>query len=390
MRALALGIPVSALTGALASASLFLFASTAFAAGPRAYGALGSAGVEVKTLDASTSVVVPISGGPSPLIVASHGWSAGGNNQLGWAKHFASYGFVVAVPTFPNPLSPDTATNAGIIEALVSKLTGAMASTYGVSPGAFGLEGHSAGGLATIVAAAKLAPAATVLFDPVDKNGQGKVAYASLCQPVLAIFAQAGSCNLNAEWSGFKATTKSDVVSFTVQGSTHCDGENAKRTLCGPFCGGGADPDRQAVYAHYTTAFFLAKLKGDAAAAAAIADAVVAGDSELVGASHAPSTCGPTNSGGSDAGARDADVTREGGADGSATNTGPDADTNKPEATTTTPATPATPDAGDASGCALTASASGTGSLTVAALTMLALAALRRRQRVSRSHRPMP
>lgn len=382
MRALPVGILVSALTRALGFASIVSFASPAFAAGARTYAAPGSAAVEIKTLDSSTSVVVPVSGGPSPLIVASHGWSASGNNQLGWAKHFASYGFVVAVPTFPSPLSPDTATNAGIIEGLVTKLTGAMASTYGVSPGAFGLEGHSAGGLATTVAAAKLAPAAMVLFDPVDKNGEGKTAYAKLCQPVLAIFAESGSCNVNAEWSGFKGTTKSDVVSFKVQGSTHCDGENAKRTLCGPFCGGGADPDRQAVYAHYTTAFFLSKLKGDAAATAAMADAVVASDSDLVGASHAPSTCTSMNDGGPDAAARDAGVTREAGADGSSTNKDGEPDSDERDATTgAPPTTGSTPDASAPSGCAFTANSSSAGSITAAAFTVLALAALRRRRR---------
>lgn len=275
--------------------ALSLTATAAHATGARNYAVDGAYDVAVSTFDASTQLVTPTTGsGPWPLLVASHGWSASGKNQIGWAKHFASYGFVVAVPTFPNAFSPDTTTNVGIIVDLVTKLTGAQASAHHVAAGAFGLEGHSAGGLATTVAASTLHPAATVLFDPVDKNGDGKTAYAKLCEPVLAIFAESSSCNQNAEWLGFDASTKAELVAFKVANSTHCDGENEPRGLCGPFCGGAADPDRQAAYAHYATAFFLAKVKGDVLAASALADATVQADSDLTGALHAASQCTTT------------------------------------------------------------------------------------------------
>lgn len=357
----------------------------AAAAGSRTYADPGPLAVEVKTLDASTSVVVPIasSGTPAavPLIVASHGWSASGTNQLGWAKHFASYGFVVAVPTFPSPLSPVTATNAGIIEGLVAKLTGPLAATYGVSPGAFGLEGHSAGGLATTVAAIKLSPAATVLFDPVDKNGDGKMAYASLCHPVLAVFAESGACNQNAEWSAFQASTKADLVAFKVAGSTHCDGENAKRTLCGPFCGGGADPGRQAVYAHYTTAYFLSKLKADGAATAAIADAVIMTDSDLVGAAHTASTC-TAHVTETDAGARDGSPNTSGG-DAAATKVDAGNTKSNEDGVATAPSNVAPAANGDSgsTGCALIATANGAESVSFVAFAIIALSAARRRTR---------
>ncbi len=280
----------------LAAIGLLVFqASSAHASGSRTYAADGALDYDVVAYDASTDVVVPKTGGPYPLVIASHGWSASGTNQLGWAKHFATHGFVVAVPTFPSPLSPDTTTNSGIIKSLVTNLTGKDAAQYHVAPGKYGLEGHSAGGLATTVAAAGLSPDAVVLFDPVDKAGAGKAAYAGLCKPILAVFAESGSCNQNAEWLGFEASTKAELVAFKVAGSTHCDGENKARTLCGPFCGGGADLDRQAVYGHYATAFLLAKLKGDATAAAALDDATVKADDALVGAHHNASTCGTTS-----------------------------------------------------------------------------------------------
>lgn len=271
----------------LASAALVVASPAAHAA--RTYGVAGPKAVAVKALDNATSLVAPTSGGPYPLVIASHGFSASGDNQIGWAKHFASWGLVVAVPTFPSPLSPDTAKNASTIDDLVNRLRGPLATAEGVSTGAFGLEGHSAGGLATTVAALKLTPAATVLFDPVDKDGVGKAAYAMLCSPVLALFAEASSCNNSAGWRPLPTT--SDLLAFDVKGSTHCDGENAARGLCGPVCGGAATADRQATYAHYATAFLLAHLAGDAAAATALVDATVAADSALANVKHSVSTC---------------------------------------------------------------------------------------------------
>lgn len=345
----------------LATACVVLVSARASAA--RAYGAAGPKAVGTKSLDASAQIVAPTTGGPYPLVVASHGWSASGDNQLGWAKHFASWGLVVAVPTFPSPLAPDTATNAGIIEDLVSRLEGPLASAHGVAPGAFGLEGHSAGGLATTAAAMKLAPAATVLFDPVDSGAVGKVAYAKLCAPVLAIFAGPGSCNNNGEWRGFATSAAGDLLAFDVKGSTHCDGENAARLLCGSFCGGAADATRQAVYAHYATAFLLARLAHDTSAEAALVDATVDADADLAAVRHGVSTCAKP---GQDAGASD------GGSTSSSSGGGADP---SPSSSAEPAAGPAAPAPASEGGCSVQASGAPASSLASAALG-LALGAL--------------
>jgi dienelactone hydrolase len=274
----------------------------------RAFSQKGPLSVEVKMLEGSvgsTELVVPTSGGPYPLIVASHGWAGSGENQVGWARHFASYGFVVAVPSFPTPFSPNHSANATRIGTLVTDLTGPLAATHGVMPGAVGLEGHSAGGLATSLAAAAIAPQATVLFDPVDRDDLGKTALASVCSPILALFAQPGSCNAQAGWKAFATAAKGEVLGFDVVGSTHCDGENAPRPLCGGFCGGGASPNRQDVYAHYATAFFLARLKGQADAGAALAGSALSGDEAIANVVSKADACqespgdGGASSGGS-------------------------------------------------------------------------------------------
>ncbi len=301
------------------------------------YSAKGSVATTTTNLSAGFGgatggkLVVPNAPGTYPLIVASHGFSATADNQVGWAELFASYGFVVVAPTFPGGFSPDHVKNGQIIKTLVTDLATADTPAKGkIDKTKIGLEGHSAGGLATTLAAAEVVPAATVLFDPVDNGSLGKTAYAKLCGPVLDFFAGPSSCNNSGGWFDFRTTAKGPTTSFRVKGSTHCDGENAPRSLCGLTCGGAADATRQKVYGRYATAFFLANLKGDSAAAATLTNTVLSADTEIgeVSIGGGPS-CTPT---GGDAGVSDTGVPP--------TDTGiPTGDTGTPTTDTGTPTT---------------------------------------------------
>lgn len=323
------GLKTTAFVSMLSTLSLLTLAPREAGAAPgdHPYAATGPKAVKVVALSATADLVVPTTAadGPFPLIVASHGWSASGTNQVGWAKHFASYGFAVAVPSFPSPLSPDTQVNANIIVGLVNDLRKPPAATTHniLQTGKVGLEGHSAGGLATTVAADKLGAATVggvVLFDPVDRDAVGQAAYAKLCSPLITLFAAPSSCNNQAGWRGFASTTTADAIGFDVVGSTHCDGENDPRGLCGFACGGGADVDRQKVYANYATAFLLGRLKNDAAAMATLTTANIAGDTKTtkplrVDASPA---CGGTTNPGADGGASSGGSTSGGTSSGNA------------------------------------------------------------------------
>lgn len=332
-------------------------------------------------------LVVPNAAGTYPLIVASHGFSASADNQVGWAEHFASYGFVVVAPTFPNSFSPDHAKNGGIVKALATTLATLDTPAKGkIDTTKLGLEGHSAGGLATTLAAADLTPEAVVLFDPVDNANAGKTAYAKLCGPVIDVFAQPSSCNNNTGWFDFRTTAKGPTTSFRVKASTHCDGENAPRSLCGLTCGGGADTTRQKAYAKYATAFFLAHLKGDTAANAELTASALGADTALSDVSvggGAPCTGGdtdagtpPADGGGStDSGTPATDSgtpSTDGGSSGTDSgSTGTDSGSG---------ATPTDETTADSSGCSCTMPSSSS-SASGALAALLTLAALSRRRR---------
>lgn len=326
-------------------------------------------------------LVVPNGAGPYPIVIASHGFSASSANQLGWAEHFASYGFVVAAPDFPGGLQPDHVKNGTIVEALVGEVARTVPKADATR---VGLEGHSAGGLATTLAAAKIKPRAVVLFDPVDANGIGKTAYGTLCSSTLVLFADPGQCNVTAQWKGFGPITTGPLALANVVGASHCDGENAARGLCSvPVvgCGSAAAPARQTVHARYATAHFLALLKGDTAAAATLVATALAADTELAETSvKAGPECAPVPVG--DGGT----TPRPDGGTGptptpTGTTTSDGGPTPAPSGTSPTP-TDAVPAGDSGCGCTTAGTTSGAGAVgAIAAVGALVLAVRRRRAR---------
>ena len=316
--------PRTVISTALTLASI-AYASPSLAATD--FGAKGPEATTTANLPAGAAtggkLVTPNGAGPYPILVASHGFLGSSANQVGWAEHFASYGFVVAVPDFGGT---DHVKNGDTIVTLVNDVATAVPKADKTR---VGFEGHSAGGLASTLAAAKVKPGAVVLFDPVDNGGRGKTAFATLCSPTLVLFANAGQCNVNAEWKGFGPATSGPLTLATVVGASHCDGENAARALCGTpviGCGAAASPARQTVHAKYAIAHFMAVLKNDADAKALLAEAALAGDSALSDTSvKGGAPCSGTTPGG------DAGPGKDGGS------------TPIPTPTGTTPGTPGTP-----------------------------------------------
>jgi dienelactone hydrolase len=232
------------------------------------------------------SLVVPNGAGPYPLLVTTHGFSGSSTNQLGWAQHFATYGFVVVVPSLPSTFDPDENVDAAIIEDLAAYYSNPPTGTpaFGKVDGTkIGLEGHSAGGLATTMASSVINPQATVLFDPVDANGVGVGDVPKICSPLMEIYADPSSCNNEEGWDSAKAVSLGDQIQFHVVGANHCSGENAVQTVFCDACGGTPTVASQDDFSRYATAFFLAYLKGDAAAAATITSSALAADTSISG-----------------------------------------------------------------------------------------------------------
>lgn len=386
-------------------ASLSFMPSIAWAAPD--YGAAGPLATTTTNLGSTEGgsiggyLVVPSGAGPFPLVIASHGWSAAADQQLGWAKQFASWGFVVVAPSFPNSLSPNDMTDATVIGTLAKSYADpsyASPAQGKVAPHLLGLEGHSAGGLATTIAAAAIEPQAVVLFDPVDSNSDGQHALPSICGPLLGEFADPSSCNNQEAWWPYANTAAGAEVLFHVVGSTHCDGENPPRSLCGGVCGGAADATREATYARYATAFFLAHLAGDATAAATLDIGPLSGDTTITSVIVKPAgTCGgspsvdagPASDAGAppslDAGRPVGDAASTSGMDAEAPPAHDGGGGGGGSATEGGAASSERPVSSSSGGCGCSASSSKTSLLGPVGVLAFGLVAVRRRRRRSRS-----
>ncbi len=218
------------------------------------------------------SVITPNQAGQYPLVIATHGWSAGRVNQVGWAKHMASYGYVVIVPGRPNPIAPDQAVWSANIRTLATNAVNAslfpqLAAKIDATKIVY--EGFSAGGLASTLAAKDKAPNLLVLLDPVDnQQNLGATAIRSVCSPVLNFFTQPSACNNQMGWSTFASNGTGPLVRVGIKASTHCDGEDEARALCGTFCGGAAKTTNRDTIRKYMVAYLEGKLRGSTEAAA--------------------------------------------------------------------------------------------------------------------------
>ncbi len=241
-------------------------------------------------------VVAPTAAGSYPLVIATHGFAASSAQQLGWAKHFASYGYVVLVPTMPNAFAPDAAVWSAHIKTLAASATNLqlfsqVASKVDATKIVY--EGFSAGGLASTLAAKDRAPSLLILLDPVDKVASptnplvtgpfdlGKGAMPSVCSPVFHLFTQPSSCNNSRAWEAFANTGAGPLVRFALKNSTHCDGEDEARGLCGSACGGAAKTANRDNIRKYMVAYLEWKLRGSAEAAALFAPSVLSADGAL-------------------------------------------------------------------------------------------------------------
>ncbi|MCK6547352.1 hypothetical protein L6R52_16000 [Myxococcota bacterium] len=257
----------------------------------------------------------------APVVVVGHGFARTGAALTNWGAHLASYGFVVAVPSFPSRFSPNHAANAQRmleIIALLRTTPGAITAT--IDPTKSALVGHSAGGLSTFLAiASDPTVTAAVGLDPVDAMGAGVAAAASITTPTLVLGAAPSACNSQGSATAlYGALTAPGSWYLRVVDSTHCDGEDPSNGTCTAVCG-GQDTGRRSLYRRYATAHLLAWLRCDALehlpnGAALMADLGAGGIAELASRGGAPSCSGvdagvpPIDAGPRDTGVVDAGV----------------------------------------------------------------------------------
>jgi hypothetical protein len=172
----------------------------------------------------------------APVVVLGHGFARGSGVMTGWAEHLSSWGVEVLLPTLCHYnvwLGVDHEMNGQNMAELAS-LHGSVNTVY---------AGHSAGGLAAMIAASQDKNAAGVLgLDTTDTEDIPGVddyigqSYAgSVTCPAFLIAGEPSTCN--AENNGIDLfRMMSDYRAVKVTSSDHCDFENPTDTVCEMSC----------------------------------------------------------------------------------------------------------------------------------------------------------
>lgn len=193
------------------------------------------------------------------VVILTHGFARDKAQMSGWANQIAAWGVTVVTPNpcHLSPIDADHPQNAADLRALADHL-GTPKVIY---------AGHSAGGLASLLATADDPRAIAMLgLDGVDNAALGAAAAPGVGVPIAGLVGEASTCNSDGNgvvwWSSAE-----DGRAVRVVGSDHCDFESPTDEVCTAFCGGPAadDPAIPAVVGAMATGWIRARAGVDPA-----------------------------------------------------------------------------------------------------------------------------
>ena len=221
-------------------------------------------------------------GAPYPALVFAHGFLATPFMYSGNGRHLASWGYVVAIPDFPDEDVELRASDVGHLFSCLEALNADEDSRFfqQIDARRFGLVGHSLGGLTTMMVSARdVRVKAAVALDPVRPPGvwrKGSWDYRAegpgLSAPLAVIAAPAQRCNLFANYRKmYAAAGSSHKAQYVLVNGSHCDYMDVPSShhfaveTCSRLCGKAFSEERLRLVERYTTAWFNYYLKADTA-----------------------------------------------------------------------------------------------------------------------------
>lgn len=222
--------------------------------------------VEVREGAFDCDLYLPARREPAPLVVVAHGFSRTKASMADWGRCLSREGFAAAVPTLP--AWSDHARNGRAIRELVDWLQARPDMKGLIDTRRIGVMGFSAGGMATLLAAADDPRVAVwVGLDPVDRGGQGAAAAARLKCPSLILRAEPHACNARGNAVTIAQAITADYMCLIVSGATHTDAEWPTDGMAEWVCG-RSSPQRREVFVQYALAGLRTVLLSDATSSA--------------------------------------------------------------------------------------------------------------------------
>ena len=199
--------------------------------------AVGGSQDELQTSSGCTlqyDLRAPTDGPVAPLVVLLHGLECGREHVADVAIHYASWGLTVVSPDVCHSTLLDLDQEQNGLDVIE------LAAAVGTGPVIY--AGHSAGGLASFVAAANDPLAVALLgLDPAEWNGIGAAVAPSITVPAYGLIGDPGVCNgWNNGVSLFDVPPVARALRVTE--ADHCDFSSPNTCLaCTTGCGVGTN-----------------------------------------------------------------------------------------------------------------------------------------------------
>lgn len=192
--------------------------------------------VEIAGYAEEVDVYRPVDRPVAGVAIVAHGFTRSRIRHKDLGQALAQAGVVAVIPDLPSAV--DHWGNGDAIVGLAQKIAGGAFGVAPTSPARLVLIGTSAGGLATVLAAAKLPGlAGWIGLDPVDRTGSGARAAAELAAPAVVLLGGASSCNLFGSGRDIARALPHLVRTTAWKEASHCDFEDPTNNFCRVLCG---------------------------------------------------------------------------------------------------------------------------------------------------------
>ncbi len=214
------------------------------------------------------------------VAIVAHGFMRSRVRHQDLGRALAEAGVTAVIPDLPNVM--DHWGNGDAVVELAHKLEAGELGMPPIERSHLVLIGTSAGGLATVLAAAKTPGlAGWIGLDPVDRTGTGVDAAAQLTSPAVVLIGGGSPCNLFGSGRSIARAVPQLLRSTVYPDASHCDFEDPTNNLCRALCG-STSPEMQQ------------RVRSETVRAALDLLGIASGAGEHVPAAHAIDPVAPT------------------------------------------------------------------------------------------------
>ena len=180
------------------------------------------------------------------VAIIAHGFARDRSRHRALGEELAAEGIIAVIPDLPHVV--DHWGNGTALAELANQLESGALALPPIERSRLVLIGTSAGGLASVVAAARLPGlAGWIGLDPVDRTGTATSAASHLNSPAVLLLAGASGCNLFGSGRSIARALPHLVRSTKLKEASHCDFEEPTNKFCEVMCGASSPEMRERV-----------------------------------------------------------------------------------------------------------------------------------------------